>query len=209
LNAFIIDFFKNAATILSAGSTALENRHFDRLLNEEREAYFRQQRQIGISPRRIRQAVPRHSRASGTARRRAQENRLPRPAPDFLSQHMELFDRSIYENMIYPQESCDPDAIWRLVELLKLNTLIENEQDRFHKRPGDFGARFSGGEKQKLLIARSLLNKKPVMINDEINSALDREAGEILANIITTELRDSTVILVSTGPKGYPSSTES
>jgi len=122
---------------------------------------------------------------------------------------MELFDRSIYENMIYPQESCDPDAIWRLVELLKLNTLIENEQDLFHKRPGDFGARFSGGEKQKLLIARSLLNKKPVMINDEINSALDREAGEILANIITTELRDSTVTLVSTGPKGYPSSTES
>jgi len=110
---------------------------------------------------------------------------------------MELFDRSIYENMIYPRESCDIGAIWKLVDLLKLNTLIEDEEDLFHKRPGDFGARFSGGEKQKLLIARSLMNKKPVMIYDEVNSALDREAVEIFANLIENELRNSTVILVS------------
>ncbi|CAM3617509.1 ABC transporter ATP-binding protein [Hydrogenibacillus schlegelii] len=115
----------------------------------------------------------------------------------YYSQHMELFDRSIYENMIYPRESCDIGAIWRLVDLLKLNTLIEDEEDLFHKRPGDFGARFSGGEKQKLLIARSLMNKKPVMIYDEVNSALDREAVEIFANLIENELQSSTVILVS------------
>src|SRR5690606_39407610 len=49
LNSFMIDFFKNISTILSAGSISLENRNFDKLLNKEREAYFNQQKQIDHS----------------------------------------------------------------------------------------------------------------------------------------------------------------
>ncbi|PZN00873.1 MAG: hypothetical protein DIU76_11970 [Bacillota bacterium] len=324
LNSFMIDFFKNISTILSAGSISLENRNFDKLLNKEREAYFNQQKQIdhshlitqlwmtlgtvavvaagftlrpggsfdaslvliliysafhlaGFGKRflaflellgRLDVALRKIGYGDPPRVRPVQVVSLPDPViiavedvsfsykegepvlqqvsfdirqrekllivgkngsgkstlvkliagllnPDqgrvlynrkylhgaadigYYSQHMELFDRSIYENMIYPRESCDIGAIWKLVDLLKLNTLIEDEEDLFHKRPGDFGARFSGGEKQKLLIARSLMNKKPVMIYDEVNSALDREAVEIFANLIENELRNSTVILVS------------
>lgn len=115
----------------------------------------------------------------------------------YYSQSMSLFDRSIYENIIYPRERCDIEDINEIISLLKLDTLIKNKEDLFEKTPGDFGSKFSGGEKQKILIARSILNKKPIIIYDEINSALDTESVDIFNNLISSELEDCTVIMIS------------
>jgi len=115
----------------------------------------------------------------------------------YYSQNMSLFDRSIFDNIIYPNESFDKTEVKKIVALLKLDSLILNEDDLFNKKPGDFGNKFSGGEKQKIIIARSIINKKPVIIYDEINSALDTESVEIFNKLIESELKDRTIILIS------------
>lgn len=115
----------------------------------------------------------------------------------YYSQSMSLFDRSIFENIIYPNESYDVSEVKRIASLLKLDSLIISEDDLFNKKPGDFGNKFSGGEKQKIILARSIINKKPIIIYDEINSALDKESLVIFNNLVEDELKDRTVILIT------------
>ena len=85
----------------------------------------------------------------------------------------------------------------KVVKRVKLDSLIGNEEDLFSKQTGDFGANFSGGEKQKILLSRALINKAEIMLFDEIESALDRDSEKIFIDILNNELRDSTVICVT------------
>lgn len=116
----------------------------------------------------------------------------------YYSQSMSLFDRSIFENIIYPcEEYNNIDEVKKIIKELNLDTLIQNESDLLNKTPGDFGKRFSGGEKQKLLLARAILNKKKVMLFDEIDSSIDQATKINLLNLLKKYLQGSTIIFVS------------
>ena len=115
----------------------------------------------------------------------------------YYSQNMNLFDRTILENIIYPNKDFDLIKIKKLIKILNLDTLIKTENDLFQKKPGDFGKNFSGGEKQKILIIRSMLNPKPLIIYDEINSALDSKSLKAFYKLLSICLNNSTIILIS------------
>ncbi|SNX52617.1 ABC transporter ATP-binding protein [Thermoanaerobacterium sp. RBIITD] len=112
----------------------------------------------------------------------------------YYSQSANLFDRSIYENMIYPKESYPIEEVKKLVKKLNLNSLVTNEEDLLNKTPGDFGAKFSGGEKQKILIARAIVNKAPIVLFDEITASLDKQTDTLFAQILDEYFEDSIVI---------------
>ena len=119
----------------------------------------------------------------------------------YISQSSNLFNRSIYENMVYPSSTADKDEIWRLIKKFDLDSLICSEEDLYQKTPGDFGKTFSGGEKQKILIIRALINKPSLILFDEITSALDVKSTKIFLEKIQTEFRDSTILYISHNPK--------
>ncbi|WP_284681066.1 ATP-binding cassette domain-containing protein [Aceticella autotrophica] len=112
----------------------------------------------------------------------------------YYSQSANLFDRSIYENMIYPKESYPIEEVKKLVKKLNLNSLVINEEDLLNKTPGDFGAKFSGGEKQKILIARAIVNKAPIVLFDEITASLDKQTDTLFTKILNEFFEDSIVI---------------
>ena len=62
---------------------------------------------------------------------------------------------------------------------------------------GDDGAFLSGGERQKLVVARALLKDAPVMLFDEASSGFDVEANEYLYKIITEEMPEKSVIFIT------------
>ncbi len=115
----------------------------------------------------------------------------------YNSQTSNLFDRSIYDNMIYPKFEYPTKKLMILVNELESTSLISNERDLFSKKPGDFGGRFFGGEKQKILLIRSIVNKKSLILFDEINSSLDFHTRLNFIKIIDKYFNDSTIIIVT------------
>lgn len=122
---------------------------------------------------------------------------LPVKEVGYISQKMTLFDRTLKENMIFPLEEVDPLLLLDLIEVLDLKSLILDVTELTEKYPGDFGEKLSGGEKQKILIARAIINQYNVLILDEIDSALDTNMHERLMLVLRKYYRNKTVIMVS------------
>lgn len=118
----------------------------------------------------------------------------------YYSQNMNLFDRSIIENIIYPKSKFDNINllnIRKIIKELELDNVIKSDEDLLEKKIGDFSKKISGGEKQKILIARALLSDKKVIIFDEINSGIDKFNNENFYKLISKYLNDRTVIIIS------------
>lgn len=95
--------------------------------------------------------------------------------------------------MIYPLEKAVDTLLRCLIEELKLTKLVPDMQTLFEKKPRDFGDKLLGGEKQKILIARGIINQYEALLLDEIDSALDLEMQRDLIAILknTTKTRPS------------------
>ncbi|MBS4054925.1 MAG: ABC transporter ATP-binding protein [Thermaerobacter sp.] len=115
----------------------------------------------------------------------------------YVSQSSTLFDRTIYENMIYPKRHYPKEELMLLVNELNLDSLIKSEIDLVTKTPGDFGSKFSGGEKQKVLIIRAIVNKAPIMFFDEIDSSIDQDTEKKFNMLIKRHFSENTVICVT------------
>ena len=115
----------------------------------------------------------------------------------YVSQNTNLFNRSIYENIIYPMDDANLEEVYELINIFGLNSLITSENDLFQKKPGDFGNKFSGGEKQKILIIRTLINRPHIILFDEITSSLDSNSTKVFYEMLNTRLSSSTVLFVS------------
>ncbi|ACZ00565.1 hypothetical protein CEP89_03905 [Streptobacillus moniliformis] len=118
----------------------------------------------------------------------------------YYSQNINLFDRSIIENIIYPKSKFDDINlldIRKIIKELELDNIIKSDEDLLEKKIGDFSKKISGGEKQKILIARALLSNKKVIIFDEINSGIDKFNNENFYKLISKYLSDRTVIIIS------------
>ena len=84
----------------------------------------------------------------------------------------------------------------KLNEVLRKSGVKKYLQRFPEKEKGDDGAFLSGGERQKLVVARALLKDAPVMLFDEASSGFDVEANEYLYKIITEEMPEKSVILL-------------
>ena len=115
----------------------------------------------------------------------------------YYSQNNNLFDISIFENIIYNTNNYDIEMIRTLIKELKLDNLIKNDHDLFNKKAGDFNKNFSGGEIQKILIIRSFINPNKIIIYDEVNSALDKETTNIFYDLVNKYCKNSTIIFIS------------
>jgi ABC-type multidrug transport system fused ATPase/permease subunit len=100
-----------------------------------------------------------------------------------------------------PSEMIDDERVKKCLKevgmLDKINDLPLNIFTKFNKRLNEGGVDFSGGEKQRLLLARALYRNAPVVILDEPTSAMDPLAEESLYKMYNNLLGDKTIIFVS------------
>ena len=112
-----------------------------------------------------------------------------------MQQNVFLFDTTIKNNITlfkdYPEEEIED-----VVEKTQLKRLVESLEDGIDTYIGEAGDKLSGGEKQRISMARAFLKKKPILLLDEATSSLDNlTANEIEETIFTME--DVTVISVT------------
>ena len=92
-----------------------------------------------------------------------------------VSQETYLFHASIRENLRFACPEATDEEIEQAAQAAQIHELISSLPDGYDTPVGERGYRFSGGEKQRMAIARTVLRNPPVLILDEATSALDNE----------------------------------
>lgn len=114
-----------------------------------------------------------------------------------LSQESILLQRSIGENILYHAKSADNIKIQSVLQKSKVENFISKLLDGFSHMLTDSGSNFSGGERQRLCLARELLKDADVYIFDEATSALDNETEKVILQTIK-ELAQTKIVLMIT-----------
>ena len=114
----------------------------------------------------------------------------------YLSQDTPVFDGTIRENLVFDREVPDEDmrAAMERVQLLPLLSSLDKGMDT---RIGEKGACLSGGEKQRLALARLLLDRPEIVVLDEATSALDNVTESIVMKNVLEQAKDATVISIA------------
>lgn len=117
----------------------------------------------------------------------------------FIPQEISLFNRTIMQNIQYPDSKFPETEVYKVCEKLKIHNAILKLPEGYDTIIGGNNNILSGGQKQRIIIARAMLRKTPILLLDEITSALDTqtEASVVEAlNILFEELKP-TVITVA------------
>tara|TARA_B100000963_G_scaffold349738_1_gene359135 strand:- start:72 stop:1316 length:1245 start_codon:yes stop_codon:yes gene_type:complete len=115
----------------------------------------------------------------------------------FVSQDTNLFDDTIKNNIAYADMDATDEEIYRAAELSYASEFIEKLKDKYETKIGEDGIRLSGGEKQRLSIARAILKKSRIILLDEATSSLDAETEDKIQKAIHYLTKDKTTIVIA------------
>jgi ATP-binding cassette subfamily B protein len=120
-----------------------------------------------------------------------------RAAIGVVSQDPHLFHESVRDNLLYARPDADHDALRAACRDARILDVITALPDGFDTVVGERGYRLSGGEKQRLAIARMLLKDPAVVILDEATSHLDSENEALVHEALTRALAGRTAIVIA------------
>ena len=108
-----------------------------------------------------------------------------------------MFDDTIFNNLAYADKDASIDKVKRAAELSFANEFIEKLPDGYHTTIGENGVRLSGGEKQRLSIARAILKESSIILLDEATSSLDADTENKIQKAINFLTRGRTTIVIA------------
>jgi ATP-binding cassette subfamily B protein len=114
-----------------------------------------------------------------------------------VSQETYLFHASIRENLRFACPDASNEKIEDAARAAQIHELISGLPDGYDTPVGERGYRFSGGEKQRMAIARTILRNPPVLILDEATSALDNETERAVQQALDELSRGRTTIAIA------------
>jgi ATP-binding cassette subfamily B protein len=114
-----------------------------------------------------------------------------------VSQETYLFHASIRENLRFACPEASDEQIEDAARAAQIHELISSLPDGYDTPVGERGYRFSGGEKQRMAIARTVLRNPPVLILDEATSALDTETERAVQRALDDLSRGRTTIAIA------------
>ena len=114
-----------------------------------------------------------------------------------VSQETTLFDDTIKNNIRYAKEDASDEEIYKVAKLSFCEEFILNLPEKFETLIGENGVRLSGGEKQRLSIARAMLKKSSIILLDEATSSLDSKTEEKIQEALKILTKDKTTIVIA------------
>ena len=114
-----------------------------------------------------------------------------------VSQETTLFDDTIKNNIKYANEDASDEQVYDAAKLSFCNEFIDNLPNKFETLIGENGVRLSGGEKQRLSIARAMIKKSSIILLDEATSSLDAETETKIQEALGILTKNKTTIVIA------------
>jgi subfamily B ATP-binding cassette protein MsbA len=114
-----------------------------------------------------------------------------------VSQETTLFDDTIKNNIKYAKENATDEEIFEASRLSYCDEFINNLPNKFNTIIGENGVRLSGGEKQRLSIARAMIKKSSIILLDEATSSLDSETESKIQEALKILTKNKTTIVIA------------
>ncbi len=135
-------------------------------------------------------------RIDGQDIRRVTQQSL-RAAIGIVPQDTVLFNDTIYYNILYGRPDASREEVERAAELAHIRDFIESLPDGWETVVGERGLKLSGGEKQRVAIARVLLKQPAILIFDEATSSLDSKTEKAIQATLAQVARDHTTLVIA------------
>lgn len=120
-----------------------------------------------------------------------------RKAIGIVPQDTVLFNDSIFENVRYGNPDATDAQVQEAIRLAHLDSFIASLPRGADTRVGERGLKLSGGEKQRVSIARAILKRPPVMVFDEATSSLDSKSEQAILAALREIARDHTSLVIA------------
>ena len=114
-----------------------------------------------------------------------------------VSQETTLFDDTIKNNIRYANLDASDEEIFEAAKLSHCEEFINNLPEKYETLIGEDGVRLSGGEKQRISIARAMLKKSSIILLDEATSSLDSETETKIQDALKILTKDKTTIVIA------------
>jgi len=114
-----------------------------------------------------------------------------------VSQDTTLFDDTIKNNIAYANENATEEEIVEAAKNSFADEFIEKLPQKYETQIGENGVRLSGGEKQRLSIARAILKKTPIILLDEATSSLDAETESKIQKGLSYLTKNKTTLVIA------------
>jgi len=120
-----------------------------------------------------------------------------RKSISLVSQDVTLFDDTIKNNITYADLNASEDEIKKVAKLSFAHDFIQKLPYKYDTLIGENGLRLSGGEKQRISIARAMLKKSRIILLDEATSSLDAETENKIQQALSILIKDRTAVVIA------------
>ncbi len=114
-----------------------------------------------------------------------------------VDQNVTLFDDTIFNNIKYAKPDANDNEVYEAAKLSMCSEFIDKLENKYQTMIGENGVRLSGGEKQRLSIARAFLKNSKIILLDEATSSLDSETEEKIQKALEKLTLNKTTVVIA------------
>lgn len=117
-----------------------------------------------------------------------------RRAISIVPQSSILFNGTVLYNLLYGKPDATFEEVQQICKFVNIHELISSLPEGYYSHVGDMGSKFSGGERQRMMLARGLLKEAQIYLFDEVTSAVDSLNEEIISRLIRERCKGKTIL---------------